>query len=213
MKVLSGVYPVGTYSGRHLGQRRRPGVSRGKGGGRSRDRDHLPGAFARKRTDGRRKHLSRQGTVELWRHQLVGAVSQGDETPSGPAPFDRSAHTGRKPRHRAAAARGNRQGPFAGSENPRARRADGGADRIGGRNAVYHPSQAQGARRRDDLYLAQAGRSVQNERPDHRSARRQDGRDARRGRPHKGKGHLPDGRARRGRHFPEAGTRVWRSRA
>ena len=45
-----------------------------------RHRDHLSGAFAGQRTDGRREHLSRKRAVALRRHQLVRALSQGVET-------------------------------------------------------------------------------------------------------------------------------------
>ncbi len=96
MKVLSGVYPAGTFEGRDSDPRRAAEISQCPGIRGCRHRHHFPGTLAGKGTNGRREHFSRPGALTVWCHQLVGALSQSlDTAPRSALNIDPRVHVGR----------------------------------------------------------------------------------------------------------------------
>ena len=159
MKVLSGVYPYGTYEGEILVDDQVRAVPRRTRFGKCRHRDHLSGAFARKGADRRRKHFSRQRASQLgvinWSELYHKASKLLQELHLAIDPRIRSGRLGIGQQQLVEIAKALSQG----RKDPGAGRADRGADRIGGRDTLSHPRKAQRARRRDDLHLAQTRRS------------------------------------------------------
>ena len=179
MKVLSGVYPHGTYDGRDHLRRRAVRVRRHPRQRAPRHRHHPPGAGAVPAAVDRREHLPRQRAGHprpdrLEPHQPRGRPScwTGSGLRENPVtPVHRH-------RRRQAAARGDRQGAVQGGAAAHPRRADRGAQRRGLR-APARPA-ARPARRGHHLrdHLAQAERDRGDRRLDHDPARRPHDRDA-----------------------------------
>ena len=168
MKVLSGVYPHGSYAGEIVYQGSR-GPLQGHPVERARrDRDHPPGARADPRAVDHREHLPRQRGAWPRRHRLGDRA--GRVRPSCMARVGLSGspdELDQEHRRRQAAARGDRQGAVQGRAAAHPRRADLGAQR-GGLGAPARPA-ARPAGQGHDLHhdQPQAERDRGDRRLDH----------------------------------------------
>ena len=113
MKVLSGVYPHGTYEGEIVFEGNAGRVLQHPAERSGRHRDHPPGARADPRAVDRREHLPRQRDGLRRRHQLGRGQPPGDRAARPGRPAGEPADPGQAPRHRQAAAGRDRQGAVA----------------------------------------------------------------------------------------------------
>jgi ABC-type sugar transport system ATPase subunit len=177
MKILSGVYPAGAYSGSIA----------------------IDGAERRFRDT---KESERSGVAIIYQElalvkqlSIIENICLGDEIArAGVINWDESYRRAERSLAQAglkvnpafpvsylgvAAAGGDSEGALQEREDTRTRRADGGPLGRRERETAGHPEGPEAAGRHLHLHLPQAQGGLRDSRPDHRAARRQDGRDAR----------------------------------
>ena len=197
MKVLSGVYPHGTYERRHRLRERdggvpRPHRQRGQG-----HRHHPPGARPQPVPVDRREHLPQQRAEGPRRpHRLEQDELRGVEAPRPGRPPREPDDEDHGHRRRQAAARRDRQGALEGGEAAHPRRADRRPQRRGLRSPARPDPAPQGAGHHVDHHQPQAQRDQEGRRLGHGHPRRQDDRDDREGGCHGRPHHQGHGRPR-----------------